>query len=223
VTVTNADGSVRFSVVVFGGFTGGVTTAVADVTGSGVKEIVAAPGPGGGPQIAVLDSQTGALLNSMMVFEDTFRGGLNMSVLAPPGVGHLRVVVGAGNSGGPRVSELDLATDTVVLNFFAGDPSTRGGVSVAAAEFVPGRGVWLAVGGGPGSGPTVSVFDASSGASVGTFLAGDANDRAGIRVQAGQPNATTQVRPILVAPFLAPAGTGEQSFDPTQVLNIGAV
>ena len=36
-------------------FRGGVRTALGDVTGDGVKDVVIAPGPGGGPRVRIID------------------------------------------------------------------------------------------------------------------------------------------------------------------------
>src|SRR5262249_45557110 len=114
VTVTNADGSVRFSVLVFeSGFTGGVRIARGDVNGDGKEDIVAVPGVGGAPIFKVLDSTTGDVIFSRMVFEDTFRGGLFVSVSDVQGLGYAQVLVGAGNGGGPRVTLYDVKQDKV--------------------------------------------------------------------------------------------------------------
>jgi cyclophilin family peptidyl-prolyl cis-trans isomerase len=216
VTVRNADGSERFSVAPFApGFTGGVRTAVADVTGDGKLDVIAVPGDGGAPIILVLDSTTGAVLATHMVFEDTFRGGLFLDTEDVGGRGYAQVVVGAGNTGGPRVTVLDVSTGQVLLNFFAGDEAFRGGVTADVGRLVPNRGLFLVTGLGPGATPVVTIWDARTGERVGSFEAGFSNNLNGIRVRIGEPDIISGVRNILVAPFNSAGTEGEESFNPT--------
>ena len=72
--------------------------------------------------------------------------------------GRADLIVGGGPGGGPRVrtvSGADLTRNavTTLADFFAGDPSARGGVRVAS----DGRGGYV-TGGGPGSPARVSSY-----------------------------------------------------------------
>ena len=215
VTVKNADGSTRFSVLAFEPtFTGGVTVQVADVTGDGNPDVIAVPGFGGAPVIKVLSGTDGSVLSTRMVFEDTFRGGLNLDVADGRNLGYSQILVGAGNTGGPRVTLFDAKTNTTLLNFFAFDLTTRGGVSVDMGAVDATSGNLIVTGGGPGSGPVVAAFKAATGAPAGTFLAGDAADRAGIRVRIGDTtDATYNAKPIFVAPYLSTGTADEDKFN----------
>ena len=223
VTVKNADGSVRFSVVAFPGFTGGTNVAVGDVTGDGNPDVVVTPGFGGGPVIKIVDGKTGDVIRTLGVFEDVIRGGLAVSVADAAGLGYAQITVGAGVTGGPRVSVLDVVRNQTLLNFFAGDPTSRTGVTVDVAKVVPTRGPMLIATQGPGHPPEVFLFDAQSGLKLGNFTAGDASNTTGIRARAGEPDAITGVRPILVAPFTAAVGTSETPFDPTRFIDFTKV
>jgi cyclophilin family peptidyl-prolyl cis-trans isomerase len=215
VIVKNADGTQRFSVLAFEPtFTGGVSVAVADVNGDGNPDVIAVPGFGGAPIVKVLDGTDGHVLFTQEVFEDTFRGGLSVAVADTRGLGYAQVLVGAGNTGGPRVTLLDVKQNRVLLNFFSSDDGARGGVSLAMAEVSPGKGQFIVTGGGPGNGPVVTVFDANTGKTLGSFLTGDANDRAGIRVRVGDTlNTATNTRPVFVAPYFAPGTAQEKEYD----------
>jgi cyclophilin family peptidyl-prolyl cis-trans isomerase len=215
VTVTNPDGSQRFSVVAFApSFTGGVRTAVlGDVNGDGMPDVVAVPADGGAPVVEILSGNDGTVLSMQTVFEDTFRGGLFVEVNGN------QVVVGAGDTGGPRVTVLDATTGAVVQNFFAGPEEFRGGVSVALAPLVSGSStVNIVTGLGPGAGPVVSVFDVSNaalGGPIGSFFAGPEDDRRGITVGVGDVSPTSNVSQIIVTPI----GTlSSQPFDPSQFI-----
>lgn len=61
-------------------FRGGVNVALGDVTGDGVRDLIIAPGAGGGPRIRIVDGKTGDTLNDFFVYESTFTGGINVAV-----------------------------------------------------------------------------------------------------------------------------------------------
>jgi hypothetical protein len=112
------------------GFSGGVNVAVGDVTGDRVPEIVAAAGVSGRPQVNVFDGQTGTTTHTMMVFEESFRGGVNVTVRDLEQDGRADIIVAPRIDGGPRVrafrgTDFSLLTDSLVF-----DPSFRGGVFV---------------------------------------------------------------------------------------------
>ena len=101
VRVTDDTGAERFNFLAFEeSFTGGVRVATADVTGDGQDDMVAVPGFGGAPLIRVFDGNTGTLAGEVMVFEDTFRGGLYLDVGDAFTRGYSQILVGAGFTGG---------------------------------------------------------------------------------------------------------------------------
>ncbi len=57
-------------------FTGGVRVATVDPTGTGRARILAAAGPGGGPEVQEFDSSTIALLSSFFAYNPGFSGGV---------------------------------------------------------------------------------------------------------------------------------------------------
>jgi len=61
-------------------FRGGLSVAAADVNRDGAIEIVAAAGPGGGPHLRTFDT-AGNLLDSFYGLPETFRGGVNVSII----------------------------------------------------------------------------------------------------------------------------------------------
>ena len=109
-----------------------------------------AAGFGGGPRIAVYDGTTLAggtpqrLVGDFFAFEDTLRNGATVAVGDVDGDGTPDLNFGGGPGGGPRV----LAVNGVTLlsgdpagafaqplaNFFAGNPDSRSGVTVAAKD-----------------------------------------------------------------------------------------
>jgi hypothetical protein len=59
-------------------FLGGVRVAMTDVTQDGHQDIVAAAGPGGGPDLREFNGATLAQITSFFTFETTFQGGLHV-------------------------------------------------------------------------------------------------------------------------------------------------
>jgi hypothetical protein len=212
VQVTRQDGSVLAQFEAFDtAFRGGVRVATGNLDGNpNVVDVVAVPGPGGGPLVRVfaVDTTTGAvsLETTFLAFDADFRDGLRVAVgqIDASGVGGINVntpdqiVIGADAGGGPRVSVFGLQNGTGVQipgplgNFFAFDPDFRGGVRVAAGtvDTNTSDGDELIVGAGPGGGPQVRVFG-SSGAQLQSFFAFPAGSTGGVNVS--YTNGTGQI------------------------------
>jgi hypothetical protein len=172
VTVYAADtGKVLFTFDPYGpSFTGGVRVAVGDVNGTGVQDIITAPGPGMSPQVKVFDSQTHSQIVSFMAYDWRFGGGVFVAAGDLQGNGKDEIITGADASGGPHVKAFDGAGHTL-LSFYAYNPRFTGGVRVAAGDV---RGIVHAdiiTGPGAGTGPHVEVFDGKNAALVQSFYA----------------------------------------------------
>jgi hypothetical protein len=183
-------------------FTGGVTTAVADVNSDGRPDVIVGAGDGGAPRIRVFDGRafdrtvtpalTANAVNPPVVadffaYESSFRNGVFVGGGNVLGLGFAEVVAGAGPGGGPRVRVFDgqrmtaagtaftgAAPLDVLADFFAYDPNSRGGVRVA---LTPPLGVALGPGNlvtapGPGVAPEIRVFNGFSLASQQTRFTG---------------------------------------------------
>lgn len=87
-----------------------------------------------------------------------------------------KIIIGAAEGGGPRVQIRDAANNNAVLaDFFAFEPSFRGGVQVAT------DGTHFVVGANLGGGPVVAVFD-DLGHELARFFAYDPGFRGGVSV-----------------------------------------
>lgn len=169
-------------------FTGGVRVAVGDFNADGVPDVATAPGEGGSPHIKIFDGRTGRLLFNSFVFESTFRGGAHVAAGDVNRDGFVDLIVGAGTGGGPRVVALNgqgflplfPGIDNVfepgpgtgpnpitneingfdpLMDFFAYEPTFRGGVRVAAGDLTGENYARIVTAAGVGGGPIVKTFD----------------------------------------------------------------
>jgi uncharacterized repeat protein (TIGR01451 family) len=169
-------------------FRGGVHVAQGDVNGDGVPDIIAAAGPGGGPQVVVYDGKTGQMLKSFYALPAGFTGGINLAVGDVNGDGKADIIVGAGAGGGPQVAVYDGGTFQLLTSFYAYSPTFRGGVTVAAGD-VNGDGFAdIITGAGAGGSPQVNVFDGRSFRLLNSFFALSPLFGGGINVAAGDVN-----------------------------------
>jgi hypothetical protein len=141
-------------------FTGGVRVATDDVDGDGVKEIITAPGPGGGPHIKAFRPD-GTLVSQFMAYVPNFTGGV--FVAGTPGANGQadRVITGPGAGGGPHVRVFN-GGGGVVGEFLTPPTSNSSGVRVAGGDLdgsAPGD-VTIAFGPGP---PSIIRYSTISG------------------------------------------------------------
>lgn len=192
VQVFNIDGSLRFRLTAFdAAFTGGVTTAVGDVNGDGIADIIAGAGPGGGPNVTAFSGFDGAQLFSFFAFDPRFIGGVSVAVgdINFDGFGDL--IVGAGAGGGPNVVVVSGKDHQTLLGtWFAFNPIFIGGVSVAAGD-VNGDGIAeVIVGAGPTGGPNVVVVNGASGERLASYFAYESTFAGGVSVAVGDVRGT---------------------------------
>ena len=183
-------------------FHGGFSAVLANDRGTTI--VATAPGPGGGPQIEVFDAKTGVLLRSFFAYEPEFRDGVNVVLGDVNGDSVPDIITAPMAGGGPRVRAFDGRTGVVIRDFFAFDPSFRGGVNVTFSQINldvnDGEdGSWIVVGAGPGGGPHVKVFGADTGNLLRSFFAYEPSFHGGVNVALGDVFGVSQVN-IITAP-----------------------
>ena len=183
----NADGTLRAQFLAFdAGFRGGVNVALADVTGDGVRDVIAAAGPGGGPHVKVFDGKgvnalppgagtpvatvpPPAVLSSFFAYAPGFTGGVQVAAGDVNADGFADIVTGAGAGGGPHVKAFSGKSGITLRSFFAFDPTFTGGVTVAVGRINTDIPADIVVGSGPGIAATVAVFDGNTASNFLSF------------------------------------------------------
>jgi hypothetical protein len=194
-------------------FRGGVFVAVGDANGDGHEDIVTGAGPGGGPHVKAFNYADLSEIYSFFAYDRSMASGVSVAAgnvggdTGNPPVHSFpsdEIVTGAGPGAGPdvRVFSVNLNTDALldqVGQFFAYDPSFRGGVNVATAVVTNNRDdqgfVYddIVTGAGPGGGPHVEVWRLFNGQGdpnvslftfvpAASFFAYDVNFTGGVQV-----------------------------------------
>ena len=182
----------------FGDFQGPVRSAVADVNGDGIDDVILGSGPNGGSQVRILDGTTfNDLVTPFNVFEQSFRGGVFLAAGDFNNDGRADVVVSPDQGGGPRVRVYDVANGQAnVFADFMGinDPSFRGGARPTVGDINGDGHDDLTIAAGFGGGPRVAIIDGTSVANglnralVPDFFAFEQTLRNGVYLAAGDFN-----------------------------------
>ncbi len=129
--VMNADGSIRFTQTPFEStFLGGVGSLVGDVTGDGIEDVIAFAGFTGGPRIVIYDGVDGSTVADFFAYEDTFRGGVNVTLIDLDSDGKLELLTTPGFGGGPVLAAFD-GQGRTLYRILIGPSDDRGGISLA--------------------------------------------------------------------------------------------
>lgn len=169
----------------FPGFTGVINTATGSFGNNGVAYTVAAAGPGGGPAIAIVNTQTGEVTKSFFAYDPSFSGGVSIALADFNNDGVLDLVTGAGAGGGPQVNIFDGSNFSLIKSFFAFDSSFRGGVNVGAGDINQDGFMDIVAAAGAGGGPEVRVFDGTTLAVISQWYAYESSFSGGVTVAVG--------------------------------------
>lgn len=173
----------------FPGFTGKIHVASGDYNGDfngdGIGDMVVGAGQGGGPVVAIIDSQTGRVITKFFAFDPAFRGGVELACLDFNLDGVMDILVGAGPGGGPHVKIFNGKDLSLLFSFFAYANDFTGGVSLCALD-VNDDGIRdLVTGAGAGGAPHVKVWDGATHTLLSQWYAYDPAFRGGVDVSGG--------------------------------------
>lgn len=163
------------------------------------SELVIGAGPGGGPHVKVIDTDLKSYLSlGFLVYDDSFKGGIDVAAGDIDGDGVDEIITGAGPGGGPHVKAFNKDGTPANFGFFAYDESFRGGVHVAAGD-IDGDGIdEIITGAGPGGGPHVKAFK-RDGTVVSSFFPYTESFRGGVDVASANVNSAANDEIITAA------------------------
>jgi hypothetical protein len=155
-------------------FTGGIRVACADLNGDGFFDVIAAAGPGGGPQVTIFDGKSLSLLTAFYALPPTFTGGMYVAAGDANGDGKADIIVGAEAGGGPEVNVFNGATlnggmPQSIEAFYALPATFTGGVRVSYCSNFEGHAAVATVA-GAGGGPQTSIYDAMTMSLLDSFF-----------------------------------------------------
>jgi hypothetical protein len=208
-------------------FRGGVRVAVADLTGDGFPELVAAPGgplPGQiglPPIVRVFDGRTMNLISEFLAYDRTWTGGMQVAAANLTRQGRAIIVTGADVGAGPHVKAFDIATGREVASFFAYDRNFRGGVRVALGD-VDGDGLPdIVTAPGPQHPPQIKVFSGLNSRLLANWMAYDATHTMGAYVATADISRNGRAD-VIVGPDVNGSGV-VRVFDPLRGTRLGDV
>ncbi|MBI5071356.1 S8 family serine peptidase [Candidatus Falkowbacteria bacterium] len=136
-------------------FRGGVNVAAGDVDGDGKADIIVAPGNGLEPMVKVFDSR-GNLNTQFLAFEKEYKNGLRVAAGDTDGDQIAEIAVTKMSNGG----EVRIYGQYVTLKLkFSPFTNLTGGVTLALGDLDGDKVSEIIVGGGPGSGPQIKIYN----------------------------------------------------------------
>ncbi len=163
-------------------FRGGVNVAAGDVNGDGKKDIITAPGAGGGPHIRIFDHQ-GNVLAQWFAYDEKFRGGVNVAAGDIDNDGLAEIIVAPASGMETLVKIFDF-TGHMRFKFLAYADNFTGGASLAVGDVDGDSQADIVTGAGFGGGPHVRIFN-RQGQIKQQWFAYDAKFRGGVNVAVG--------------------------------------
>lgn len=177
-------------------FRGGVEVAAGDVDQDGVVDIVTAPQSGLAPVVKIF-SQNGQFKKQFTVFNDTYRGGVNLEVGDVNGDGQMDIIVAPKTALIPKI-KIFRGSGQLINEFTAYSPKFLGGVNIGLADINLDGKLDILTGAGKTGGPHVQAFT-GTGENLASFMAYQSNFKEGVQVTGMDWNKDGHTEIVVVA------------------------
>ena len=170
-------------------FRGGVNLTIGDIDGGGLKEIITAPGPGGGPHIRAFNRFGYSLNYDYFPFHPDFKGGVKIATANVDGGVEDEIVLAVENYDSAWIKVIKNNTDHTLLGHFLGFPEDfKGGANVTGTDIDQDGFDEILVSVNSSGGPQIRAFEAYGEPKYINFFAYEEDFRGGVNISAGDVN-----------------------------------
>jgi hypothetical protein len=168
-------------------YIGGVRLAVADVTGDGISDLIAAMASGNRVRVynGVNFRPLNGTLGNFTAFSTTESNGVFVAAGDVNNDGRADIVVGSDGPNSAKVKVFSGANGQLIQDLDVSDLNAVNGVRVAAGDVTGDGRADIVVTGGAGSSSRICVIDSSNWSKTWDFFAFDAANRAGVHLAVG--------------------------------------
>jgi subtilisin family serine protease len=162
-----------------------ISLKVGDVYNNGREKIVIGSPANTEPKVYIYDSK-GTLLNSFLVYNEKFRGGVSVAIGDIDGDYRNEIITAPAGSGGPHIRMFD-KNGGLKAQFFAGNKDFRGGLNIAVGNLSGDKKAEILVTPKKDSSPYVLIYDLN-GNLISNFLAYTKNFKKEVSIEIADIN-----------------------------------
>ncbi|MCY2945235.1 MAG: MBG domain-containing protein, partial [Planctomycetota bacterium] len=169
ITIWGSAGKKLGTINPYPGYTGRIVTALGDLNGDGVPDIITGVGAGAAPLLRRFDGRTlKEIGQGFYAYDKGFLGGMSVAAADVDGDGLCEIITGTGNGSAPHVKVLS-ATGTIKASFFAYASNFIRGVNLITGDINGDGKAEIVTTPNAGGGPHTKVFDGTGKASASFF------------------------------------------------------
>lgn len=174
-------------------FRGGVNVAVGDTDGGGLKEIITAPGPSGGPHARLFNRFGQSLNKDYFPFHPDFKGGVKVATANVDEELNDELIASVENYDLSWVKVIKINSNNEVLgNFLTFPKDFKGGINITGADIDKDGVDEILASVNSNGGPQIMGFEANGEVKQFNFFAYEQDFRGGVNIASGDVNGDGQ-------------------------------